>query len=248
MAGIVVTTEFPDLTRLREEFKKLPSAASARYYQKALQAALEPAYQRLIQLTPIGPTGNLRAAVAKKTKRYTKTGNAIGMVGYRAAGREPANPVSGGTVKRAKDRGFHQGFIEFGAKPKAASKFSATPYQRKAHLRLGRPVRAHTVKGQNAYIQSSWNKRGPFAITKGPRGGRQELTTTNGGFFIKSRQPFRHPGVPAQYPIRKTFEQTKGVMAEILRERLTVSLQEGLDALALVPRASFSNLGLNEPG
>ena len=249
MAGISVRTEFTDLADIREQFQRLPQRASAEYYQKAIKAALEPARARLVQLTPIGPTGNLRASNAIKTQRYNQTGNAIGLLGYRRAGREPS-VSTGGSVKVGKDRAFHQGWIEFGAKPKPIKTKSTKPYTRRAHVRQTRSgqsvsVATHVVqKGQNAYIASSWNRRGPFSISAGADG--RAVASTKSGFFVKKSEPIKHDGIPAQAPIKRTFEQTQGQIAEILRQRLTVSLQEALDAIANRPSDSFSTLGLNE--
>ena len=242
--SVVIQAEFAELRRLREQFSTLPQRASAEYYQKALQAAIEPAYRRLIQLTPIGPTGNLRAAVAKKTKRYPKTGNAVALVGYRRAGKAPTESAAGGTVLiskgRSKDRGFHQGFLEFGTKARRVDKFSNTPYMRREHLRNGRPVRAHMVKGQNAFIASSFNRLGPFKIRAFGNRSFNAFRTDPPypkAFFRKSSSPIIIPPMDRQAPIKTAFEQTKGQMAEILRERLTVSLEAALNQFrtAVIP-------------
>lgn len=234
--SVVIQTQFPDLEELRRQFATLPQRASAEYYQKAIQAALEPAYRRLIQLTPIGPTGNLRAAVAKKTKRYSKMGNAVGLVGYRVAGRAPTESAAGGTVLiakgRNKDRAFHQGFVEFGTRQRRVDKFSNTPYMRREHLRNGKPVRAHMVRGQNAFIASSFSRLGPFKIRRFGESSFNAFRTDPPypkAFFRKSRSPIVIPPMDKQAPVKNAYEQTKGQMADILRERLTISLQAALD-------------------
>jgi HK97 gp10 family phage protein len=250
--AVVIQAQFPDLSALREQFRQLPLKASADYYEKAIRAALQPAKARLMQLTPVGPTGNLRAAIAIKTKRYSKTGNAVGLVGYRVAGRAPAESAAGGTVLvakgKSKDRAFHQGFVEFGTRQRRVDTFSNTPYMRREHLRNGRPVRAHMVSGQNAYIASSFRRLGPFAIRRFGNAASGAFRTdppSPKAFFQKSASPIVIRPMDRQSPIKRAFSETQGQMAEILRERLTVSLEQ---ALATFRTASVPGIDLPMSG
>lgn len=245
--AVVIQAEFPDLRALREQFRGLPQQASADYYEKAIRAALQPAKVRLTALTPIGPTGNLRAAIAIKTKRYRKTGNAIGMVGYRVAGKAPTESAAGGTVLiakgRSKDRAFHQGFLEFGTRARRVDKFSNTPYMRREHLRNGKPVRAHMVKGQNAYVASSFRRLGPFAVKRFGNPAFNAFRTDPPypkAFFRKASSPILIPPMDKVAPIKRAFTETQGQMAEILRQRLTASLEQ---ALATFRTASVRGIG-----
>lgn len=247
--AVVIKAEFPDLRALREQFRQLPQQASADYFEKAIRAALQPAKARLTALTPVGPTGNLRAAIAIKTQRYRKTGNAVGLVGYRVAGKAPTESAAGGTVLiakgRSKDRAFHQGFIEFGTRARRVDTFSNTPYMRKEHLRNGKPVRAHLVKGQNAYIASSFRRLGPFAVKRFGNAAFNAFRTDPPypkAFFRKSSSPIVLPPVDRQSPIKRAYTETQGQMAEILRERLTVSLEQ-----ALATFRTASTTGIDTP-
>lgn len=99
--AMAVTMQYPDLEDLRQEFRKLPKNLAARYMEPVMKKAIEPGLKKLRQVTPRGPSGNLRKSVRKKTKKYVKDGTAIGLIGYSV----------GGTAK-----GYHQGWLEFGTK------------------------------------------------------------------------------------------------------------------------------------
>lgn len=99
--ALAVTMQYPDLEDLRQEFRRLPKNLAARYMEPVMKKAIEPGLKKLRQVTPRGPSGNLRKSVRKKTKKYVKDGTAVGLVGYSV----------GGTAK-----GYHQGWLEFGTK------------------------------------------------------------------------------------------------------------------------------------
>lgn len=99
--SIAVTLQYPDLQDLRQEFRRLPKTLAARYMEPAMKKAIEPGLRKLRQVTPRGPSGNLRKSVRKKTKKYVKDGTAVGLVGY---------TVGNGA------KGYHQGWLEFGTK------------------------------------------------------------------------------------------------------------------------------------
>lgn len=68
--------------------------------------------ESLRRITPEGPTGNLRRAVAIKSVTY-KSGTVVAVVGYRRAGKG-ASVSAGGRVRTGPDRAFHQYWIEYG--------------------------------------------------------------------------------------------------------------------------------------
>jgi len=117
MARPLIRLELPDVEELRTGFASLPKNLAARTQAAAVGRAIKPAVAALKRTTPVGPTGNLRRAVALKTKRYPKTGTGAAMVGY-------IKPGSGKIPKRGKrkDLSYHQFLVEYGTKPRVAKK------------------------------------------------------------------------------------------------------------------------------
>jgi HK97 gp10 family phage protein len=81
--------------------QSLPPTISRKYLKKAIDAAMPPMKAALLANTPVGPTGNLRAAVGAESVYY-KSGVAFGVVGYRRA------------VSITDQLGYHSHLIEFG--------------------------------------------------------------------------------------------------------------------------------------
>jgi hypothetical protein len=242
-AGIEITAEMAELRELQQAIGRLFSPADkARILKAALEKAIEPAYQRLQQLTPIGPTGNLRRAVAKKVKTYTKNGTAVGLVGFRRAGQERSESAAGGAVRAGPDRAFHQWWLEEGTKPRQVMTLSNKPYGRKGHLRRikGRPaveVRPHIVqKGQGGYIASSYNRLGPFKMIRTDDGRVQTEPGSPRAFFKKSKTPITipamQPGGSGAPPLKTAWDQTQPTVAEILQRELRLSLEQAVSTLA----------------
>jgi hypothetical protein len=114
-AGVNVTIDVPGLDEVRERFKQLPKALAARHMAAGLRRAVEKGgtLQALRTNTPRGPTGNLRRAIAVKSKTYIRGGYGgvgIAIVGYKA-GRKFNDPFDDNTLA-----GYHQGLLEFGTK------------------------------------------------------------------------------------------------------------------------------------
>jgi hypothetical protein len=113
-AGVNVTIDVPGLDEVRERFKQLPNRLAAKHMAAGLRRAAEQGgtLQALRTNTPRGPTGNLRRAIAVKSKTYTRGergGVGIAIIGYRA-GRRMNEPFDD------KKLGYHQGLLEFGTK------------------------------------------------------------------------------------------------------------------------------------
>ena len=114
MAAPSVTLTFPDINGLAGEFRKLPKSLAATTIGAAVKRAIKPAEDKLKQLTPVGPTGNLKRGIATKAKRYPKTGTAAAIVGYRKPG--SSKPPKEGSKRRnkANDKTRHQFLVEYG--------------------------------------------------------------------------------------------------------------------------------------
>jgi hypothetical protein len=99
MARPAISFEFPDIPGLADKFRALPaSLASAAILARLSRKALQPAQEKLKQITPVGPTGNLKRGIATKAKRYPKTKAAVAIVGYRKP--NSSKPPKSGTKRR----------------------------------------------------------------------------------------------------------------------------------------------------
>jgi hypothetical protein len=256
VVGIRISAEIAELRGLQEALGQIfTDQQKTEILKKALKLAIEPTFLRLKELTPLGPTGNLKRAASRKVKPYAKDGNAVGLVGYNQAARADSASAAGGTVRAGKDRGFHQWWLENGTKERFVTKLSNTPYQRRPHTRVTRSgtvadVRGHQVSGQNAVIASSFKRLGPFLFspTERPRpgSGSQRVQTDPAlpqAFFKKGkkgesalkieRQPVG--GSTGQPPLQTAWDQTKATAAEILQRELRLTLSQALESLARFP-------------
>jgi hypothetical protein len=253
-AGIKISADFPELNSVRRGIQNLGEPKfTATALHDALKKAIQPAYLRLQQLTPVGPTGNLKRAASFLVKKYPKDGNAVAMIGYRRSGRADSQSAQGGKVRAGKDRGYHQWWLEFGTQERLINRKSVEPYGRRGHMRRvpGRPaveVKAHRVeKGQNQYIASSFKKLGPFKmVPTGDNSVRTDPAYPN-AFFKASRDPIIIPpvkpgglmGIP---PVRSAFEDTQGQVASILTQELNLTLRRALDTLTYSDTKTISGL------
>lgn len=213
--GVEVKIEIPQLDELRAAFRSLPKNIAAKHMGAALRKAVQPGFSALKAKSPKGPTGNLKRAVSIKVKKYTRDGSAVALAGYVAAGSGKAKSAGGGKVRAGKDRAFHQGFVEFGTK--------------------SRSVRV----GKNGYaIASSYKSLGPFKVRVGKRGKNKGVTTTSPRYpkaFLmagKKGQELVIRPMPAQAPVRKSFEQSLPSMKSTLATSMTVSLNAALKEMA----------------
>lgn len=92
-------------TYLVAALQALPKQIGQKYLVAAIKKCMEPVRSALVANTPVGPTGNLRAAVGAEGRTY-KSGVAFGVVGYRRT-------VSTNTVG---NNGYHSHLIEFGTR------------------------------------------------------------------------------------------------------------------------------------
>lgn len=242
--GIKLSLETANLTEIGEALKRLfaDKGERARMVADAMKKVVPVVEEKLRTLTPVGPTGNLKAAVKGKVVTYASSGNAVGVVGYNQAGKARSSSAAGGRVRRGPDRAFHQWWLEDGTNDRVVSKFSNTPYQRKGHTRRTKSgatvsVRPHKVSGQNAYIASSFKRLGPFKIKPTPRVPEGQQVQTDPGypqaFFKKSSQPIRIPamtpgGTRGRPPLATAWAQTESTVAEILQRELRAAIEAKL--------------------
>lgn len=130
---------FPDLGKLQ---KKLSESYSAPTTAKAMEKAIEPvaaiALKRLqsyIRRNHMGPTGNLLAGTVSKVVKYEGSGNAVGLVGFRAVSGGFSSMTSG-SVRIGPDRAFHAGLLEFGTKNRRTDGPIASSFKRFGPFRI----------------------------------------------------------------------------------------------------------------
>jgi len=242
--GISLSVDQTELRELQTALGKVfTNSEKTQILKRALEKAVAPVLARLKQLTPLGPTGNLQRAATSKVIGYSRSGNAVALVGFRRAGRQRSDSASGGTVRAGNDRAFHQWWLENGTQPRQVSKLSDKPYTRRAHQRRMKSgtvaeVQEHSVKGQGGYIASSFNRLGPFKMVKDPSQPSRVITDPayQRAFFRKSKTPITIPAMPVggstgQPPLQTAWDQTQSTAAEILQRELRISLEDALDAL-----------------
>lgn len=250
VAGVKLSLDASELRDLRDRLLAfLPKPQATDVIADAIRKAIQPTVKRLREVSPVGPTGNLKRAVASKVVKYREDGVALGLVGYNRAGRGSAASAAGGSVRAGKDRAFHQWWLEYGTKERKIRTRSNTPYVRRSPTRpfgrrrngrweavAGKGV-LHNVRGQNAYIASSFNKLGPFKIVGGFAEGRVQTDPPYPrAFFKKSKNPIIIPetppgGVAGKPPVYTAFVETQEQIAEILRRELSLSLTQAWVAL-----------------
>lgn len=234
-----ITIKGPDLLELRNAFKQLPSNIAARVIGAGLKRAAKPGEDALKQLTPKGPTGNLRRSIKTKVKRYPRDGAAVAVVGYVKAGTGSSRSAQGGSVRKGNDRSFHQFWLEFGTSDRFFGTPADTPY---ARLGRGRRKIAKRLFGKNAdqfvgkqavrkqggYIASSFNRLGPFTLKRSRGNGRVATSPKYPkAFFKKSKGPIHLPGVSAQHPVERAFKRSQSAIAGNLTTEMRKALENG---------------------
>jgi hypothetical protein len=121
--GVEVDIELPTLKELQDAFKSLPNNIAAKHMAAALGRAIDPTYKLIRQLTPRGPTGNLKKAVKKKTKRYVRDGAGVAVAGYT---KPPRGKID--SDRKSNERGFHAHFVEKGTKDRKTKGRVASSY------------------------------------------------------------------------------------------------------------------------
>jgi len=269
VGGVQLNINTEELRGFREKLREfLPPRQASEVIGDAVRKAIQPMTRKLREITPVGPTGNLKRAVTSKVVKYAQSGVAVGIVGYTRSGDEPAVSAAGGTVRVGKDRAFHQWLLEFGTKRRVLTRISNKPYQRKSpttpftRTRLGQQetVRGkgvvHWVSGQNAVIASSFNRLGPFQVVRNEdRDGVQTNPAYPRAFFKKAKkgQPLIIEASPAGGiknipPVQTAFDQTQGEIAAILQRELGLSLAEAWSALRYRDLGSVSGTDTLGPG
>lgn len=223
-SGIDVKVEFPELRELQKAFRQFRPSLAKKHMGAAIKRSLKPGIQALRGNVPRGPTGNLARAITSKVKTYV-SGNAVGLVGFTAAGSGKAVSAKGGAIKKGKDRAFHAGFLEFGTKERII---------RTSSRRAG------------ASVASSFNKLGPFKIAKTAKRGKfAGVVRVNTSpkypkaFFKKAPRGavLTLPAMPVggskgRPPVKSAYEEALPTMRTQLAIEMTKSLMNAQKDLA----------------
>jgi hypothetical protein len=257
--GITLTAQMEGLRELQDALGRTlqDNPAKTKLLAAAIEKAIQPVEMRLREVSPVGPTGNLKRAVTSKVVEYGLDGVAVGIAGYTRAGKKPSSSAAGGTVRAGKDRAYHQWWLENGTRDRLVMTPADKPYTRLGHVRRLKSgktvdVSTHEVKRQGGYIASSYNELGAFKMLPTPRMPRgqsgQRVQTDPGtpqAFFKKSSTPISIPAMPVggstgRPPLQTAFDQTRGQVAEILQRELRLSLEQ---ALATLTRSATGSVG-----
>jgi hypothetical protein len=252
LGKIEISAELAGLQQLQKDIGQVFGRQRAAVVLKAaLEKAIKPAEEALKQITPVGPTGNLRRAIKSKVIAYRDDGVAVAVLGFRRAARGDSESAAGGSVRKGPDRARHQYWLEEGTNERTISKPADKPYTRKAHKRTMQSgvvaqVQSHSVARQGGYIASSFNKLGGFKgfvpTPRPPRGsGAPHRVQTEpsypNAFFRKSGSPISIPPMPAGGssglpPLKTAWDRTQATVGEILQRELRISLEQAIGTLS----------------
>lgn len=197
--------DFPELAAIRKELAaRFHPRVRAKFLGAALTQATKPTANALKQVTKQNfskVSGNLLRSVTHVVRRYPKSGNAVGLVGFTKAGIGKTTKT-GGKVLKGKDRAYHAGLLVFGTKRRRT----------------------------RSQIASSYGSRGPFVIKgKAKRGkfaGSTRVRTTP-----KYPKAFFKRGVSgvavdvgqiyANDVITKTLRRESSNIRRVLREQMS---------------------------
>jgi len=130
---VVKEVSFPQLGKLQQKLsEQYAEEAVAKVMEKSLEPVVAVALKRLqsyIRRNHMGPTGNLLAGTVAKVVEYPESGNAVGLVGFRAV-TGGFSAASSGTVRLGPDRAFHAGLLEFGTKERRTDGPIASSFKR----------------------------------------------------------------------------------------------------------------------
>jgi hypothetical protein len=179
---------FPQLGKLQKSLlDEYSPAKTAKRMEKAMEPVVRMALGKLqgyIRRNHMGPTGNLLRGTVAKVEKYDASGNAVGLVGFRAVVGS-LSVQTAGTVRKGPDRAFHAGFLEFGTKERKTKGSIASSFKRFGPFKM--VGKYPPVKTTPAY---------PNAFFKRAPKGMQAKTGS----------------VPPLQPIKRSFNESKAAI------------------------------------
>lgn len=208
--SIEVDIELPTLKELKVAFRMLPNNIAAKHMAAALGRAITPAYKRLRKNTPKGPSGNLRRAVSKKTKKYTKSGAGVALIGFR-------KPPRGTAVedRRANELGYHAHLVEKGTRSRTTKGRVASSWNTRGPFQLVR----YKSKAKRGVIRTA--PKPPKAFLKG---------TFSGGAVDLGKMPAG--GKSGKPPLQTTFSETKAELEREIKLQMSAGVEKALMEMA----------------
>lgn len=199
----------PPLDEFVARLKTFGPRLSSKYLASALKKAAEPARDALkANVQKLGKiTGNLRRAIKIKDKKYTRTGNAVVLVGFAAV---PGKRVpEGGDSQSA----FHGGLIEFGTKERFTKRGSiASSFRSKSAKRANFEIIPPKVKKNRQtrmFAPAKTKPKYPVAFfARAPKGDRVSLGRTR-----------------VYAPIKRAWEQSRSRCEGLLTLELETAIQ-----------------------
>jgi len=222
--GMDVRVEFPELKQLQQAFKQFRPSLARKHIGAAIRRSLKPGLEALKGNVKRGPTGNLQRAITSKVKTYV-SGNAVGLVGFTAAGSSKARSAAGGRVQKGKDRAFHAGFVEFGTKDRIVRTSS----------RMGGASIASSFKSLGPFKIARVAKRGKFAgvvrVNTTPKYPRAFFKKAPRGELLRLRE-MPIGGSKGQPPVKTAYREALPQMRSLLAVEMANSLLKAQKDLA----------------
>lgn len=208
--GIEIDIELPTLKEIRIAFRQLPGNIAAKHMAAALGRAIDPAYKRLKKNTPRGPTGNLKKAVKKRTKRYVRDGAGVALIGYR-------KPPRGTEIedRKSNELGYHAHLVEKGTRERTTT---------------GRVASSFNTRGAFS-IQRMKSRRLRGALRTSPKPPKAFLKGTFSGGKV-SLGKMRVGGKSGRPPLQTTFAETKSELKAEMQLQLAAGVEKAIMEMA----------------
>lgn len=202
---------FPELKQIQGMLRDYPRSIRRKYMKAAFNATAKVGMDKLRQITPRGPTGNLKKAVVRKaTPNY-------GLAGYAAGGRKGQEDK----------KGYHQGFLEFGTKERRTKGRIASTFGSKAAGRGGRMTIKTPSRGKNAGRLTTGSPKYPKSFFKSAKAGQT--------VSLKKMPVGGRTGRP---PVRSAFESSRSQITSVLKKQMATVLERANADMARRARAS----------
>lgn len=164
--------DFPEIEAIRRELNaKFAPNVRAKFLGAALKKATDPTKNALKQKTRqrFGKvSGNLLRAVASVIRRYPRTGNAVGLVGFTKAG-GGKNKKTKGKILKGSERAYHAGLLIFGTKDRRTKSSIASSYKTRGPFQLKKKAKRGKFAGVSRVATVPKYPKAFFK--KGSRGG-----------------------------------------------------------------------------
>lgn len=212
MARIVKGTgvEFPELKQIAYELREFPQRMRRKYMKAAFNAAARVGEAKVKQMTPKGPTGNLRRSIVKKAT------SGYGVAGYKRSPKKRDKIDS----KKGTVGAQHAGLLEFGTKA------------RKTKGRIASTFRvANRASGDMRIVTP---KRGKYAgqlRTKGPNFPKSFFKSAPAGKKVDLKK-MPVGGRIKKPPVKAAFEAAKSEITNVLRQQASTALARATKDLA----------------